>query len=253
MAANGTVRKMPLKRFFLEGRYERGASVVFDGSDARKIAVVLRMQEGDEVEIIDSSAQRFHATLHFEGRNVFAMLNETVQTSHAETPHIAIAQGIPKGQKMDFVVEKLTELGAAEIFPLRSERTVAGDVSANKIDRWRRLAKTAAQQCGRSDVPLIAEPIALDELIGQFKSYDCVLLPWELADRTPLRERLPQLVHDARRILVPIGPEGGFSHEEADRAQAAGAHLISLGSRILRTETAALVVVSLLTYLREGV
>lgn len=244
---------MSLKRFFLEGRYEPGASVVFDGSDSRKIAVVLRMQEGDEVEIIDSAAHRFHAALHFDGRNVSATLNEALETAQSAMPHIAIAQGLPKGQKMDFVVEKLTELGAAEILPLQSERTVAGDVSANKIHRWRRLAKTAAQQCGRSDVPPIDDPVAFRELLDRFKNYDCVLLPWELADRAPLRESLPQLVQDARRILVLIGPEGGFSHEEADRAQAAGAQLISLGSRILRTETAALVVVALLTYLREGV
>lgn len=244
---------MTLPRFFIEGKRERGDTVAFDGSDARKIAVVLRMREGDSIEVIDSAAQRFRGTLHFEGRNVSATLNEAIENAHDAMPRIEIAQGIPKGQKMDFIVEKLTELGAAEILPLQSERTVAGGVSANKIERWRRLAKTAAQQCGRSEVPAVGDPVALDDLIARFKEYDCVLLPWELARRTPLRERLPQLVQDAQRILVLIGPEGGFSHEEADRAQAAGAHQISLGSRILRTETAALVVVALLTYLREGV
>jgi 16S rRNA (uracil1498-N3)-methyltransferase len=244
---------MPANRFFVEGKHQPGEVVGFDGSDARKIAIVLRMQEGDAIEVIDSAAQRFHATLHFDGRNVSATLNERVKTADETVPYIAIAQGVPKGQKMDFVVEKLTELGASQIVPLQSERTVVADVSANKIERWRRLAKTAAQQCGRADVPRIEDPVRFADLLQKFQGYDCVLLPWELADRALLRERLPELVKDARRILVLIGPEGGFSHDEADRAQHAGAQLISLGSRILRTETAALVVVSLLTYLREGV
>jgi 16S rRNA (uracil1498-N3)-methyltransferase len=242
-----------LNRFFVEGKHEPGESVAFNGGDARKIAVVLRMQEGDEIEVIDSTAQRFHATLHFEGRSVRATLRERVETAGDAIPRITLAQGVPKGQKMDFVVEKLTELGVAQIVPLQSERTVVSDVSPNKIERWRRLAKTAAQQCGRADVPEIGEPAAYAHLLETFKDYDCVLLPWELADRVPLREKLPQLVNGAQRILVLIGPEGGFSHEEADRAQRAGAELISLGSRILRTETAGLVIVALLTYVREGV
>ncbi len=152
---------------------------------------------------------------------------------------------------MDFVVEKLTELGAASIVPLQSERTIVTGVSEIKIERWRRLAKTAAQQCGRDDIPAIEQPLNFHELCAQFPKYDAVLFPWELADRTPLRERLPAFVKDAQRILVAIGPEGGFSHAEADEARAAGAHLVSLGSRILRTETAALVVLSLLNYVTE--
>lgn len=237
----------------MEGRREAGERVVFSGSDAHKIAAVLRMREGETVEVIDSAMQRFPATIHLDGRAVSATLGEPQVTSEQALPVITIAQGVPKGQKMDFVVEKLTELGAASIIPLQSERTIVSDVSPNKLERWRRLAKTAAQQCGRSDVPPVTDPVSFDDLVSRYNQYDCVLLPWELADRTPLREQLPQLVADARSILVLIGPEGGFSHREAESAQAAGARPISLGSRILRTETAALVVVSLLTYLREGV
>jgi 16S rRNA (uracil1498-N3)-methyltransferase len=149
---------------------------------------------------------------------------------------------------MDFVVEKLTELGAASIVPLKSERTIVTDVSAQKIERWRRLAKTAAQQSGRTEIPAIPDPVAFDDLLGAFGKYDVVLFPWELASGPPLRERLPALVQDARSILVVIGPEGGFSHAEANAAERAGGHLISLGGTILRTETAALVALSILSY-----
>jgi 16S rRNA (uracil1498-N3)-methyltransferase len=221
------------------------------GSDAHKIVTVLRLRDGDEIEIIDSAAQRFIAAVAVDGRNVTATLRERKQSRDSCAPHVTVAQGVPKGQKMDFVVEKLTELGASQILPLQSERTVVTDVSPNKIERWRRLAKTAAQQCGRDDVPRIADPMQFADLCATFSNYDVVLFPWELADRTPLRDRLPELMQDAPRVLVVIGPEGGFSHAEADAAKNAGAQLVSLGSRILRTETAALVVLALLNYVTE--
>jgi 16S rRNA (uracil1498-N3)-methyltransferase len=222
-----------------------------NGSDAHKIVSVLRMRDGDEIEVIDSAAQRFLAAITIDGRSVQATLHERKASRDLSTPNITVAQGVPKGHKMDFVVEKLTELGVAQIVPLQSERTVVTDVSANKIERWRRLAKTAAQQCGRNDVPRVADQQHFADMCGTFADYDVVLFPWELADCQPLRECLPKLVRDAGRILVLIGPEGGFSHAEADAAGTAGAHLISLGPRILRTETAALVVLSVLRYLTD--
>ncbi|HET9095694.1 MAG TPA: 16S rRNA (uracil(1498)-N(3))-methyltransferase [Candidatus Baltobacteraceae bacterium] len=238
-------------RFFVEGRHESGQAVPLSGSDAHKIISVLRMRQGDTIEIIDSAAQRFRATLAIDERSVRAELGERIGSPASVLPHVTVAQGVPKGQKMDFVVEKLTELGAAEIIPLQSERTIVNGVSENKIERWRRLAKTAAQQCGRDDIPRIADPLALADLCKTFAAYDVVLFPWELADRVPLRDLLPELVADARRILVLVGPEGGFSHAEAAAAHSAGAQLISLGSRILRTETAALAVLAVLNYLTE--
>ena len=236
-------------RFFIEGRHKSGDVVQMSGSDAHKIVHVLRMHDGDSIEVIDSTAKRFSATVVIDGKTVGAHLHEPA--AEQETPRIliTIAQGVPKGQKMDFVVEKLTELGAAEIIPLRSERTIVGEISPNKIERWRRLAKTAAQQCGRNDVPKVADPQDFADVCAHFGNYDAVLFPWELAHPVPLRDQLPEIITAAHRILVLIGPEGGFSHAEADAAQGAGAQLISLGSRILRTETAALVVVALLNYL----
>lgn len=207
------------------------------------------MRQGQEIVVIDSAAQHFTATLVVEGRTVQARLTERAPSEQTSRIRVTVAQGVPKGQKMDFVVEKLTELGAAEIIPLQSERTIVSDVSTNKIERWRRLARTAAAQCGRNDVPSVGEPQGLADLYARFETYDVVLLPWELADRAPLRDRLPELIAGARNMLVVIGPEGGFSHAEADAARSAGAQLISLGERILRTETAALVVLAVLNYL----
>jgi 16S rRNA (uracil1498-N3)-methyltransferase len=212
---------------------------------------VLRKRDGDDVEVIDSAAQRFNARLEIDGRTARAELVDLRESPKTAMPRITVAQGIPKGQKMDFVVEKLTELGVEAIVPLQSERTIVPEPGANKLERWRRLAKTAAQQCGRAEIPQIDEPVALEELLTRAGNFDVVLFPWELADRVPLRDRLPGLIADAKRVLVIVGPEGGFSHAEAQAAQDAGAQLVSLGERILRTETAALVAVALIAYLTE--
>lgn len=210
------------------------------------------MHDGDRIEVIDSAAQRFDATVHVDGRIVTAHLDELIEAARdAGIPQVVIAQGVPKGQKMDFIVEKLTELGVASIVPLQSERTVVSDVSPNKLERWRRLAKTAAQQCGRATIPAIEDPRALHALLPRVGEFDAALIPWELAEPAPLRERLPHLLEGARRVLVIIGPEGGFSHEEVAAAQAAGAHAISLGKRILRTETAGLAALAIIGYATE--
>ncbi len=142
---------------------------------------------------------------------------------------------------MDFVVEKATELGVAQIVPFVSERTVGDGARDGKTERWRRLAKSAAQQSGRGDVAKIAAPLDFAALVATFGSFDRVLLPWELADPRPLRDVLPPLVADVATLLIAIGPEGGLSQSEARDAETAGAHLVSLGRRILRTETAGLV------------
>ena len=212
---------------------------------------MLRKKTGDKVEIIDSTSQRFSASLQLSNHRVHALLGELLaETAPADRWKVCVAQALPKGQKMDFVIEKLTELGVSEIFPIYCERTIVDDVGPGKFERWRRLATTAAQQCGRSSVPELHDPQSLAGFYPCFSNYDLVLFPWELAGAEVLRDVLPPLLERVRSILVVIGPEGGFSNEEAARAKDAGAHLISLGARILRTETAALVVMAILNYLQ---
>jgi 16S rRNA (uracil1498-N3)-methyltransferase len=240
---------MPAPRFFVEGVYGAGQTLTLAGNDAHKIAHVLRKRSGDCVQVIDSAANRFEAVLEIENGSVRALLGEPAAPQVTSRFHMTVAQGVPKGAKMDFVVEKLTELGIAAIVPFYSERSVVVESGQGKLDRWRRLAKTAAAQCGRNDIPEISEPVEFPALLKTFGDYDCVLFPWELAGEDALRDVLPSLVAKARRVLIVIGPEGGFAHTEAEAAECSGAHVIGLGAHILRTETAALVVVALLNYL----
>lgn len=236
------------RRFFVAGYYKPGDTVEFDVGDAHKIATVLRLKTGDTVEVFDSTSAVFDASMVVKGATVAAVLGTLIGRAAKEASiEIAIAQGIPKGRKMDYVVEKATEIGVVRIIPLRSERVIGG-AGEGKTERWRRLAKTAAQQCGRSTVPIIEEETEWETLLTQAQQYDRVIIPWEVREPKPLREILPDLIRAASRVLVIVGPEGGFSHEEVERAEAAGAVAISLGSRILRTETAALVIASAILY-----
>lgn len=240
---------MPARRFFIEGVRAIGDRVTIGGADAHKIVAVLRLRDGDAVELVDSAGTQFDARVHVDGNNLSASLLAARPVAHAARRAIDVAQAIPKGQKMDFVVEKATELGARAVLPFTSERSVAHAPGSAKVERWRRLARSAAQQCGRSFVPEIGEVLSYEDLLAQFAQYDAVLFPWELAPAEPLRQTLTPLLDGAARVLVVIGPEGGFSHAEAEAAGERGAHLVWLGPRILRTETAAMVLLAVLEYL----
>jgi len=242
---------MPRDRFFIAGRHTAGERVALEPDDARKLVTVLRRQSGDRVLVVDAGGAEFPARLDVAGKSVHVLLGEALARSAAVTAaRIVLAQALPKGQKMDFIVEKATELGVAAIVPFRSERVVGDRTGGHKHDRWQRIARSAAQQSGRSLVPLV-EPVAdWAELLATFVAYDRIWLPWERADPLPLRERFEAEGANRGAVLVVIGPEGGFSETEVELAEAAGALPISLGARILRTETAALAVLAALLYAR---
>jgi len=206
----------------------------------------LRQRTGDRILVVDSAAQEFRATLTVAQGRVEARLDELVHARNREsTRAITLAQMIPKGQKLDYIVEKATELGVSALIPVQSSRSVA-EASTNKLTRWRNLARSAAQQSGRSKVPDVEAPIDFPALVARIHDFDAAIFAWELAEQ-PLRTALVSLAK-ARSILVIVGPEGGFSHEEAEAVVAAGAHAVSLGSRILRTETAPLVILTAILY-----
>lgn len=239
-------------RFFVTGGHERGERVGIDGGDAHHIAHVLRLRAGDEIEIVDSAARAFRARIVECASTVVAELvaeNDSVAPAMLE---IDVAQALPKGTKMEYVVEKATELGAAAFWPFASERAIARETGDRKLERWRRIARGAAEQSGRRDVPQIHDPVSFAALLERFSEYDLVLFPWENADPKPLRDVLPALLSGVRRVLVVIGSEGGFTHAEAEAARARDAAIVSLGRRVLRTETAALAVLAVLAYASAG-
>jgi 16S rRNA (uracil1498-N3)-methyltransferase len=235
------------RRFFVEGTQELGGVVEIGGSDAHKIARVLRLRAADRIEIVDSAATAFAASIDSMGSVVRATLVEILAGPQGNGAALRcdVAQAVPKARRMEFVVEKCTELGASAFLPFYCERSAARAIGAQKLARWQRLARTAAQQSGRRDVPEIYDPVGFDALLERFAGYDAVLFAWELAPQTPLRERIAALPA-AGRALVVVGPEGGFTHDEADAAAHHGATLLSLGQRILRTDTAAVAILAVI-------
>lgn len=227
--------------------HEQGAHVALGRDDARKVARVLRKRKGESLLVVDSAGSVFEAIIESDDGSV-VRLQQRIERPAEPSVDVTLAQAIPKGQKMDFVVEKTTELGVGTIVPLRTKRVIGSETGPAKLERWRRIAKSAAAQSGRSRVPVVAEITPWAELLGTFPEYDTVLLPWEAVEPTALRTRLGALVAAAARVLVIIGPEGGFSHDEAEAAIAAGATPIALGPRILRTETAGLIALTAVLY-----
>ena len=233
-------------RFFVEGKHALGESIPLAPGDARKLLSVLRAKSGDVVEIIDSTTQRFSATLAIDGAHVVATLDSPLTRASTElSRQVDLAQALPKGQKMDDIVEKATELGVTTIRPFVSERCIVRDAPPARIERWNRIARSAAEQSGRERCPEVLNALSYAQVLATFRTYDLVLFAWEMA-RENLRTHL--LAKQSGSILVVIGPEGGFSHTEADEAQSLGARLVGLGPRIFRTETAALVVLSIIGY-----
>jgi len=237
-------------RFFVDGIYEEGATVALERGDAHKIIHVLRLEPGAGIRVIDSSGSEFKAIITGDAHPMLAQIGPRVMRDADASPvQLTLAQAIPKAQKMDFVVEKASELGVTVLLPFTSERTIVRDFSANKIERWRRIAKSSAEQSGRRQILDVADPLEFPQLLERFAAYDAVLFPWEASEPAPLRDSLPPALNGAHRVLAVIGPEGGFSHDEASAAADAGASVISLGRRILRTETAGLYIAAVVDFL----
>lgn len=245
---------MPRDRFFIAREGAAGERIALAPDDARKLVTVLRRQTGDRVQIVDGGGVVFSARLDVDGKLVHAVLDAPAAAGSAEASEsrarIVLAQAIPKGQKMDFIVEKATELGVSAIVPLRSARVVGERTGEHKHERWERIAKSAAAQSGRARVPSVTPIADWDELCATFGSYERVYLAWEQAAAAPLRERFEAEARCLASTLLVVGPEGGFSSAEVARAGEAGAVPVSLGARILRTETAALVLLAALLYAR---
>jgi 16S rRNA (uracil1498-N3)-methyltransferase len=224
------------------------------GADAHYLRDVLRLQPGDRLELLDGTGRVHEAEVSSLSKsNVTVKIIRSFLSDNEPTVKVTLAQALPKGQKMDFVVEKSVELGVNRIIPVLTERTIGKNA---KLDRWRKLAKEAAEQSGRAVIPEIAELTDLASIIKLKPQFDLALLPWELEKNNSLKSVLQpphtsSLSPHPSSIIVLIGPEGGFSQAEVKQAQAAGWQTVSLGKRILRTETAGLAVLANIMYERE--
>jgi 16S rRNA (uracil1498-N3)-methyltransferase len=231
-------------RFFISSNLEVGAKVNLDPDLSHYIGRVLRLAANDQIFLFNNSGYEFQAVIENITRNNISVVIKDSQADTQESPlRINLAQVIAKGEKMDMVIQKATELGVHSITPLYSERTVVRKVverSEHKLEHWQKIAIAASCQSWRNYVPVINNPLALDSWLMQTQDQHKLIL-----STTQNTKRLKDLKL-AKEVTILIGPEGGFSEEELHLAIKHGFTAISLGPRILRTETAGIATISIL-------
>jgi 16S rRNA (uracil1498-N3)-methyltransferase len=241
-----------LRRFYAPGSYQPLQEVTIEGKEARHITRVLRMRPGDELLILDGLGAEFHGQIKAAGpQGVVVTLLERREPTPEPRVRVVLAQGIPKGDKLDLIIQKGTELGLSRLVPLSTPRSVVRpepDWIDHRAERWRRVAAEAAKQCRRSRLPEIAPVQTLEEALRSIPSGALALIPWEGEGESRLKDRLRKGSPVPSEVWVFIGPEGGWEPAEVATAREAGAIPVTLGPRILRTETAALALLSILMY-----
>lgn len=244
-----------MQRYFVHELFNEEHEVTITGENARHISKVMRMQEGDEIVVVHSGVA-YVCTLLSVGQEV--RIKQTGKTIPSpEMPiKVDIACGLPKGDKLELITQKGTELGMHALIPFVAERSIVKwdeKKSGKKAERLQKIAQEAAEQSHRTHVPEVMNAISFKQLLHMVGNYDAVFLADEEDAKKELRTRFAEKikkVYDSKSksILLIFGPEGGISRKEASSLLEAGAQIMSLGPRILRAETAPLYALSAISY-----
>lgn len=228
-----------MPRIWVSSAELEGPSVTLEvqGEAHRYLSRVLRVQSGDAVDLFDGRGLEVGATVTRVGpRDLTLALGERRHMPMPDAPPVTLLQGLPRAERMDLIVQKAAELGAARVVPVRTARSAAGQQA--RLERWERIAREAARQCGRAELLALAPLLSLAEAIEGLPPGGTRVVPWEEAPGAPgLHALVP--AHPTS-VAVLIGPEGGLTREEVALATSAGFEIATLGPRILRTETAAI-------------
>ena len=229
-----------MHRFIVRAALLAEDAVTLDGAHARQIAIVLRMKPGDEVALVAGGSEAVAVLESVEPHRVVARIRERGRAS-AE-PHVALTLALPllRGDRSEEVVEAVTQLGVARVLPYVSARSVVRALGDAKRERWERIARESAETARRGNAPAVGTLRTWDELFGVLPKP--IIVAWEGEHEHRLREALPR---DVLELSLVVGPEGGLTDEEIAVARASDALIVSLGSRNLRAETAAIAAVAI--------
>lgn len=244
-----------MHRFFADPSQIKEKEIILTGTDVNHIRNVLRMHTGEEILISNGQGIDYHCRLeNIDETSVTASIMWRLD-GNAELPvTITLFQGLPKGDKLEFIIQKCVELGAARIVPVRTRRTIVkldAKKEQAKRKRWMGISESAAKQSGRGTVPEIGQVTDFSEAVKEARSMDVCLIPYELAKGIEHTREVCTAIKPGQSVGIFIGPEGGFEEEEVSMAVEAGAIPLTLGKRILRTETAGMALISVLAYLLE--
>ena len=233
--------------FFVSEEQINGENAYIEGSDVNHIANVLRMKPGEELLIsVKGDWDYLCKIVDIETDRVNLKVLESME--QRELPvNITLLQGIPKSDKLEMIIQKAVELGVSEIIPVKTKRVVV-KIDEKKVDtkvnRWNAIAESAAKQSKRSIVPKVYEPMSIDNALEIVKDFGVKLIPYENADGIDKTRKILDSMDKTKNIAVFIGPEGGFEESEVEIIKNSGFEVITLGKRILRTETAGLALLS---------
>ncbi len=244
-----------MHRFFVEPSQIREKEIVITGPDVNHIRNVLRMRAGEELLAADGQGSEYRCILReLQDSEIRAEICRKLSGSAELPSRITLFQGLPKSDKMDLIIQKCVELGVFRIVPVTTKRTVV-KLDAKKEEsrrkRWTAVSESAAKQSGRGIIPEISGVRGFKEAVEEAGELDVCLIPYEKAEDMARTREILSGIPAGASIGVFIGPEGGFEEEEVREAMEAGARPITLGRRILRTETAGMAVLAMLGYLLE--
>ena len=248
-----------MPKFFVKNDQINNGKINIIGEDAYHIKNVLRMRIDQELQIcsVDTS-ENFNVIIESINTNsIICNIKKIIETKTEPKLDVHIFQGIPKSDKMELIIQKSTELGVKEITPIIMDRCIV-KVDKNdclkKIDRWQKIAEAAAKQSGRDSIPTINSFEKISNIYSVFSNYDMVIVAYENEKKTTLKQVLKDLKKkkSCPKIAIIIGPEGGIDTEEISNMKKNKAEIVTLGTRILRTETVALSVLSNIMYEFEG-
>lgn len=244
-----------MHRFFAEPGQIGEKEIVITGADVNHIRNVLRMRTGEEVLIADGRGAEYRCKLTDLSENeVRAQILWKLDGNAELASAVTLFQGLPKSDKMDLIVQKCVELGVARIVPVSTKRAVVkldAKKEQTRLKRWNTISESAAKQSGRGVIPEVSGVMTFGKALEEAKKLDVLLIPYERAENMAETRRVMGSIQPGQSVGIFIGPEGGFEESEVEEAVAAGARAITLGRRILRTETAGLAVMAMLGYLLE--
>ncbi len=237
-----------MSRIFIHQELKENSLLTLKGEEHHYIKNVLRMKVNDPLYLFNGGSEEFTAKITVMDKNSTTLHILASQKGDKESPlEIVIGQGLPKGSKFDDLIPKVTELGISQLIPLITERSDLKKTSSQKVARWQKIAQQSAQQTGRTKVPVISTPRSFTEFLNNYPQHEKIMF-YELETSKTFNEVLN--ISSASRFCFLIGPEGGFSPTEISAAQKAHFHVVSLGKRILRTETVAPAVTAILQYVK---
>lgn len=243
-----------MHRFYIdkENLDHADKSIQIQGADVNHIKNVLRLKSGDELIVSDGSGRDYHCCiLNVTNEKVVADILDVCDNFSELETEITLFQGYPKSDKLELIIQKTVELGVTKIVPVMTERTIVKldeKKAQKKTERYNMIAEAAAKQSGRGIIPTVTMPVSFKQALDMASELEMNLIPYEAAEGIADAKRVIQSIKGKRSLGIFIGPEGGFSYEEVEQAKTAGAKVLTLGHRILRTETAGMAIMSIIMF-----